>query len=101
MFVYYTCKNNYNNYYDTSIHLVSLAVDWISDKLYWIGIDRIHHRLVSINVLDLTANVYKTIINNISYSNHHYYYILLHGYRNNMLHIVVDPFTRSVLILIL
>ena len=57
-----------------------IAVDWISDKLYFH--DQCYYH---IGVLDLATNLHKTLANDTNVY-HHYY--------NSYIDIVVDPMTR-------
>ena len=78
----------------STLFSVGLAVDWISDKLYWIGIDRNQFNTLSVNVLDLKTNNHTEII---SLSDAYYgYYYLVYGYLDGHLPMVIDPFMRLV-----
>lgn len=58
-----------------------IAVEWISDKLYYY--DKCYDH---IGVLDLATNLYKTIVNDTNAYYYHYY--------DDFVNIVVDPTTR-------
>ena len=88
--------------------VVGLAVDWISDKLYWIGYNyyglygyQSTGLVINITVLDLATNIQKTVINeHVDLISSYNYYVyrphVIEDISNRLLHIVVDPFTRSV-----
>ena len=63
------------------MHVDGIAVDWISDKLYFHEI--CHHR---VGVLDLARNLQKTLANDTH----------IHRSYSHNEHIVVDPVTRYI-----
>ena len=66
--------------FNSPMHVDGIAVDWISDKLYFH--DQCWHH---IGVLDLAHNLQKTLAND---TNMHYHY--------HVVHIVVDPTARYI-----
>ena len=93
--------------------VVGVAVDWISDKLYWIGYIILYDYglygyqstgvVINITILDLTTKVQKTVINEHVIVTPSYYYYLydIEDVSNSILHIVVDPLTRYISVLLL
>ena len=65
-------------------------MDWITDKLYWIGYDDYLSIInITIGVIDLKTNIHKTIITTSS----------LNSRVNNLMgsmHVIVDPLHRLV-----
>ena len=86
----------YIHTYFSTLFSVGLAVDWISDKLYWIGIniDEIlsEFNTLSVNVLDLSTNNHTELIISLNTFYGYYYWLYFDGH----LPMVIDPFMRLV-----
>ena len=65
--------------HEININVGGMAIDWISDKLYYH--DRCHDR---IRVMDLATNLHKTLTN----------YTAIYPYSQYYIDIVVDPNTK-------